>query len=137
MVVFVIKNVIIAVLIPLLVLITIQICLNNPNTREMFTNIESYENIEYNTLPASNTVVVKFQSKNYSDLEIYFNGNLFSDFPTEDVDVEIGCDGIFEIKNNSNQIIEVAVFCENQKVIDEIYNSRFNPGINQICKIKL
>ena len=131
-----IKRIYIAILIPLFVLLTVQICLKHPLTREMFTNIELYENIEYNGDFTETNCVVKITCNNYEGVSLYFNGRKISDFKTENLAVTINCEGVFEIKNDSNHLAEVAVFCDNINIVKEVYNTGFEQGIKPLCRVK-
>lgn len=129
------KRIIIALLIPLLAVITVQICLKNPKTREIFTDIESYENVNYTGLPAAVTGEVTFKRHNEGQLELYFNGEKIRDFDEETLVVEVYCDGVFEIKNNSDCEVAVTVSSDKNNVITKIINTEFSYGISPICLV--
>ena len=122
MVVFFMKRIFIAVLIPFLALITVQICLKNPKTRAMFTSIENYENIDTSEKAVTQRKVY-FKKTTDIPLEVYFNGEKIEDFEEESLCVNVLCDGVFEIKNNSNRSITVTAFSNdlNIKIINNVH----------------
>ena len=132
-VVFFIKKIIVLILIPLLTLVTVQLCLHNPHTREMFTNIEESEKIKSDFLKYNNAIAIK--TKDYNELEVYFNGEKVGDFTSDVFYLDILCSGIVEIKNNSNRTIVVAVdsFCNNASV--KILNTELNLGLTKLCNV--
>ena len=128
---FFIKKFFILGIISFLLLATVQICLKNPKTRELLTDVEKAENIKFITEHTKNYLV--FSSSDPQSTEIYFNGEKLGDFVSYSFDSNIICDGVFEIKNNSNRIITVTVhsFCETATV--KIVNSQFEKGIKPLC----
>ncbi len=129
------KRIIIALLIPLLAVVTVQICLKNPKSREIFTNIESYENINYTGLPNADAGEIKFKKHNKGQLELYFNGEKIRNFDKDTLVVKVYCDGVFEIKNNSHCAVAVTVSSNKNNMIEKIINTEFEYGISPICLV--
>ena len=126
------KRILISVLIPFLALITVQICLKNPKTREMFTSIETYENIDTSAKAVTHRKIY-FKKTEDIPLEVYFNGEKIEDFKEESICISVLCNGIFEIKNNSNRPVTVTASSENLNV--KIINTQFNTGISPLCHV--
>ncbi len=129
------KKIILIIIIPLLGLLTVQLCLKNPKTRELFTDIESVEQIKQVSYKQSNCIVVSV--KHYDELEIYFNGEKVDEFTSNAYLLEIPCSGVVEIKNNSNRVCEVTVnsYCNNASV--KTINSMAGAGITPVCMVIL
>ena len=136
MVVFFIKRLFIAVLIPFFALLTIQICLKNPKTREMFTSIEEYENINFSS-EAEKSFSILLKKNSIEAAEIYFNGDKLVDFNEKIICIDVPCDGVYEIKNNSNRPLSVTVSSKNPDLITEVFNSEFNFGIRPLCRVNI
>lgn len=136
-VVFIIKNIIIAILIPLLVLVTVQLCLKNPETRELFTDVERYENINYTGFKSSQstTLNITFEDGASKSASVLFNGNTVSDVTAQSIKLDIKCSGILEINNNSGSVIKAAVNCDDEDVIINIHNTEFNRGISSLASV--
>ena len=127
---FIMKRILISVLIPFLALLTVQICLKNPHTREMFTSIETYENID-TSAKAVTYSKIHFEKSENIPLELYFNGEHIEDFNEKTLTVNVLCDGIFEIKNSSNRSVTVTAFSNDSSI--KIINKKFNRGISAFC----
>ena len=127
---FIMKRILIYVLIPFLALLTVQICLKNPKTREMFTSIETYENIDTSEKVVTHSEIL-FKKNADIPLEVYFNGEKIEDFNQETLCVKVLCDGVFEIKNNSNRPVTVTASSDDLSV--KIINNEFKKGIKLFC----
>ena len=124
-----------------LVVLGSQFFLKNENTREIFTQIEKYENISYgeNEIFKEGYVVLKLQNAKPSDkIEIWFNGEKISTFEAEKQKVQIDCNGVIEVKNNSRNKILVSVYDTSENVELLMNNKPEIPsGIRVICVLNL
>lgn len=136
--VFKIKNIVIAILIPLLALVTVQLCLRNPQTRELFTNVEKYENISYSgiTEVEDASVNIEVEGEIPSGIEVLFNGSTVVKVTSEKTTINAQCSGIIEIKNNSGFVIKAAVSCADDNVNLTVINTEFKPGISTLCAVR-
>jgi len=117
-----------------------QIFLKNEQTREIFTEIEKYENISYgkNEIFKEGYVVLKLENAKPSDkIEIWFNGDKIDVFKTEKQKITIECDGVIEVKNDSSSKILVSVDKTSEN-IDLLMDNKaeINSGIRVICSLR-
>ncbi len=134
-----IKKIIILILIPLLSLVTVQICLKNPKTRELFTDIENKENINFAHSTTNNTakITVTVTEGNAKDCYILYNGRQLKEITGKNTVVNVNCNGVMEIKNNSGMPFYATAVCYDNNADIIINNSFFTMGIKTLCFINL
>ena len=123
------------------VVLASQFFLKNEETREIFTQIERYENISYaeTEIFKEGYVVLKLENEKPSDkIEIWFNGEKVSVFETQKQKVKIECDGVIEVKNNTRTKILVSVDSTSENIELLMNNKPEIPsGIRVICSLDL
>jgi hypothetical protein len=134
-----IKKIIILILIPLLSLVTVQICLKNPQTRELFTDIENKENINFANNNSNNIakITVTVTDGSARDCYILYNGRQLKEITGKNTVVSVNCNGVMEIKNNSGMPFYATAVCYDNNADIVINNSFFTRGINTLCFINL
>lgn len=135
MVVLFVKKTIILILIPLLLVVTAQICLKNPKTRELFTDIEKYENITYPGIPSGKMPEISFYADDKA--EILFNGKTIAVSDKNKTTVTVNCNGVFEIKNLSDSNIKVTVDYDTTLMSVDVKATEFGLGVTPICSVRL
>ena len=134
-----IKRLVILILIPLCLLLTIQICLKNPETRELFTDIEEKENINYskNVPDAKTRIKITVTDGSAVDAFVLYNGREICRITDDFAEFVVNCNGILEIKNNSGvPFWATAEICENTGEII-INNFYFTKGIKVLCTVSV
>ncbi len=123
---------------PLLCLIVVQLCLRNPETRELFTDIEKQENIEYSPNFNSTTEAVELclvKGTPGDDIGIFYNGSYICPFRFTSMSISIKCEGVVQIKNDSGQELTVAVKADSQNIEINDINPTINDGISNLCRV--
>lgn len=140
MVVFVIKKTIMLILIPLLTLVTVQICLKYPDTRGIFTSIEKYENINYTGIDDSSERKLMLnltKGTPSKDIVILFNGYEVGHMESYTRYITIRCDGVLQIKNKTKATVKIDVNSKDKLNSFEETNSASPEGISTLCYIKI
>lgn len=118
-----------------------QLFLKNEKTREIFTEIEKYENITYsaNEIFKEGYVVLKLENAEPSDkIEIWFNGEKIDAFKSKKHKIKVECDGVIEVKNDSGNKIVVSVEKTSENIELMMSNKpEINSGIKVICSLNL
>ena len=133
------KKILLMVAVPLVMLLCIQFCLLHPQTRQIFTKMESIEEINYLGIEKDDTVFVTFTMEEGTpsdEVKIIFNSREIAVFNEKTVVVEVECDGVFEIKNGNTETVCVTAKCENSRSIKSV-NYRFPKGLYTLCAICL
>ena len=133
------KKMFLMIVIPLAMLLCIQFCLLHPQTRQIFTKMESIEEINYLGIEKNDTVFATFtmdEGTPSDEVKIIFNSREIAVFNEKTVEVEVECDGIFEIKNGNTETVCVTAECRNARSIKSV-NYRFPKGIYTLCVICL
>jgi len=135
------KILFISCLILTFLVLAVQVFLKNENTREIFTEIEKYENISYaaNEIFKEGYVVLKLENAKPSDkIEIWFNGEKIDVFKSKKQKVTVECDGVIEVKNDSGNKIVVSVDKSSENIELLMSNKpEINSGIRVICSLNL
>ncbi len=140
MVVFVIKKTIMLILIPLLALVTVQICLKYPGTREIFTSIEKYENINYTGIDDNSERKIMLnltEGTPSKDIVILYNGYKVGYMDGYTRYITIRCDGVLQINNKTKANLRVDVSSKDELKSFEKTNSDTPEGISTLCYIKI
>jgi len=118
-----------------------QLLLKNKNTREMFTDIEKYEKIQYASNEAfekGSVVLCLENSKPSEQIEIWFNGEKIDSFKSNKHKIDVDCDGVIEVKNDSGKKIVVSVESVSDNTELLISNKHeINSGIRVVCFLRL
>ncbi len=118
------------------VVIASQIFLKNKATRAMFTEIEKYENITYESTEKikKGSVTVSLDSgKPSQDVEIWFNGEKVSLLDEKVKKIVVDCDGVVEIKNDSGLKISVSVKNSDGVELPLCNKIEMSAGIKVLC----
>lgn len=140
MVVFVIKKTIMLILIPLLTLVTVQICLKYPDTRGIFTSIEKYENINYTGIDDNSERKLMLnltEGTPSKDIVILYNGYEVGYMDSYTRYITIRCDGVLQINNKTMANLRVDVSSKDELKSLEETNSASPEGISTLCYIKI
>ncbi len=133
------KKTFLLVVIPFVMLLCIQFCLLHPQTRQIFTKMESMEEINYLGIEKGDAVFATFtmnEGTPSNEVRIIFNSREIAVFNEKTVVVKVECDGVFEIKNGSTETVSVTAECENARSIKSV-NYRFPSGLYTLCAICL
>lgn len=126
-------------LVLLAVIIIAQVCLKNSSTRAMFTEIEKYEDMQYENkadMPCGYLTVKLTQGNPSKKIELWFNGEKVKDMSKKKATFKIECDGVVEIKNDSGCQItaEVSSVDDNLELMMNNIPS-FSSGIKVLCRV--
>lgn len=134
------KNIIYSIIIPFLLLVTVQICLKYPMTRDMFTDIEAYEGIDFD-IPESNKHIkleTELINGNPSeDITIIYNSVTVSQFDMQRVCFDIDCDGVLQINNTSQDVISLDINYNPDLITVDIVNTDIPKGIHTVCTVRI
>ena len=107
----------------------------------MFTDIEKYEKIQYASNEAfeKGSVVLHLEnSKPSEQIEIWFNGEKIDYFKSNKQEIDVDCDGVIEVKNDSGKKIIVSVESVSDNIELLISNKHeINSGIRVVCFLRL
>jgi len=103
----------------------------------MFTSIEKYENINYTGIKPADNTELKVINHSPADVILLFNGREIAFLNRRYTVIKIDCDGILEIKNNSNLPVEITVENNNKNIVTEIKNTKFDRGISVLCEVNV
>lgn len=133
------NKIIYAILIPLLLIICVQLCLVSPDTRELFTKIESKEGVNYRSLFQNKRLYVNLELKEgtpSADIVILYNSREVSKFVHQSITLPVECDGVFQIRNGTDEDIAVAVSSKESGKLTVI-NYIIPEGIHALCSVRL
>lgn len=127
-------------LIPLLALVSVQLCLHNPQTRELFTDIEKQENITYEALKQDETETVEVMligSRPCESVKLIYNGRYICPFDFTTMKIPVECSGVLQIRNDSGQALTVAVISKSKNVKITDVDLYHDAGISTICRVEI
>ena len=113
------KKIVYLILIPLLSVVTVQICLSYPMTREIFTDIEVYEGIRKDDSAKSHDAVMEIEiisGTPNKKTEVLYNSQFVTFLDAKRVSFYAPGDGIVQIKNLSGKSISVDVYYNPEKL---------------------
>ncbi len=134
------KNIIYAIIIPFLLLLTVQICLKYPMTRDMFTDIEAYEGIDFDTSSEGKPISLEAELTNgipSEDIIIIYNSTPVSEFDMQRVCFGIDCDGVLQINNPSQEVVSLDINYNPDLVAVNIINTEIPKGLHTACTVKI
>ncbi len=134
------RNIIYAIIIPFLLLVTVQICLKYPMTRDMFTDIEAYEGIDFDTSQEGKPISLEAKLTNGSpseDIIILYNSTPVSRLDMQRVCFCIDCNGVLQINNTSQDVVSIDINYNPDLISVDIINTEIPKGIHTVCTVKI
>ena len=123
------------ILVPAFIIVCVQLCLVNDDTREIFTNIETVEGVSYSREAQNEKVFVEFEIVRVNpnnNIILLYNAREIARFSNRKLEISVDCDGMFQIQNNTYE--EVIINAKIKKAEDVVVKSYDIPvGITTLC----